>query len=95
MNVDELMTIVRAEGLDQPVLEGLGVMRDDAVVMEAGEGAWTVYLADERGGRVLATVREFESRSDALDHVVEKLRQTARAREALVRLRDRRATADG
>lgn len=95
MNVDELLAIVHEERLDQPVLEGVGVVRNDAVVLEREGDGWTVFLANERGGRIVSTVREFESRSDALEHVLEKLRQTARAREAMARLRARRAAADG
>ena len=95
MDADALMTIVREEGLDQPVLEGHGVLRNEAVVLQRGGSGWTVFLANERGGRISSTVREFENRSDALEHVLEKLRQTARAREAMARLRARRAAADG
>jgi len=95
MDVDELMAIVREERLDQPVLEGVGALRNEAVVLVREGDGWSVFLANERGGRVASTVREFENRSDALEHVLEKLRQTARAREAMARLRARRAAADG
>ena len=87
MDVDELMTIVRDEGLDQPVLEGHGVLRNEAVVLEREGNRWVVFLANERGGRISSTVRQFEARSSALEYVLEKLRQTQRARAAMARLR--------
>ena len=90
MDVDELMTIVRDEGLDQPVLEGHGVLRNEAVVLEREGNRWVVFLANERGGCISSTVRQFEARSSALEYVLEKLRQTQRARAAMARLRARR-----
>lgn len=95
MDVDELMTVVRDEGLDQPVLEGQGVLRNEAVVLEREGDGWVVFLANERGGRISSTVRQFEDRSDALEYVLEKLRQTQRARAAMARLRARRTAAEG
>lgn len=87
MDTDELMRIVRDERLDAPVLFGAGRLHDDAVVLEQTGGAWQVYLVDERHSAIASTVRVFESESEALEHVLRKLRQVAQARRAIAAAR--------
>ena len=58
-----------------------------------GDGPPEVPVVEADTGVVIGTV-DGEPRI-ALEHVLEKLRQTARAREAMARLRARRAAADG
>ena len=80
MDTSELMQVVRAEGLDTPALYGVGRRHDDAVVLERDHDTWTVYLVNERNGVIESTLRTFDSESDALEHVLLKLRQVAKAR---------------
>ena len=91
MDVTELLTIVREEGLEVPVLYGQGRLRNDAVVLERDGDQWQVYIANERGGRIDSTFRTFDNESDALDYVLLKLRQGEAARRAMERMRARRA----
>lgn len=88
MDVSELMGIVREEGLDTPVLYGDGRLHDDAVVLEREGDAWKVYLVDERHAVIQSTLRTYESESDALDRVLLKLRQVAKARRSRAALSD-------
>lgn len=83
MNVDELMRAVRAEHLDTPVLYGTGRLHLDAVVLERDGATWKVYLTDERTQPFESTVRDFVSESEALEHVLRKLRQVAKARRSV------------
>lgn len=93
MDVNELMGIVHAEGLEAPVLEGNGHLHEDAVVVERDGSTWRVYLVDERTAMIKSTLRAFESESDALEHVLLKLRQVAKARQALAGLSRRKEAA--
>lgn len=96
MDTNELMQHVADERLDTPILDGVGSLHEDAVVMTHDAGVWTVYLVDERDAIVRSTLKTFDSKSDALEHVLTKLRQVAAARAALARMRARRSdrTAD-
>lgn len=87
MDAADLMEIVRAEALDVPVLDDRPRDRADAVVAARGETAWSVYLTDERAGVIESTLRTFDSESDALEHVLLKLRQGERARLAMNSMR--------
>ncbi|WP_203136971.1 hypothetical protein [Microbacterium sp. JZ31] len=44
---------------------------------------WAVYLVNERASMIESTLRRFDGESDALEHVLKKLRQVARARRSL------------
>lgn len=83
MNVDELMHIVQADHLDAPVLYGVRRHRPDAVVLERDGAAWKVYLTSERAWPVESTVRTYANESEALEHVLRKLRQVEKARRSL------------
>jgi len=82
MDASELLRIVRAEGLDSPVLCGVGHRHDDAVVVDRDGSRWTVYLVDEREAVIESTRRTFDSESEALERVLLKLRQVAEARRS-------------
>lgn len=88
MDAGELMRIVDAEGLDKPVLYGVGGLHNDAVVLEREGDAWKVYLVDERHAVIESTLRTFDDESDALERVLLKLRQVAKARRSLAALSD-------
>lgn len=88
MDAAQLMQIVRSEGLDTPVLYGAGRLHDDAVVLERDGDAWKVYLVDERDAVIPSTVRTFDSESEALERVLLKLRQVAKARRSRAALSD-------
>jgi len=82
MDISELMRIVRDEGLDRPVLSGVGRLVNDAVVLDRDGDTWTVYLVDERHAVIESTLRTFDSESAALERVLLKLRQVAKARRS-------------
>ncbi len=82
MNTARLMQIVREEGLDTPVIDGVGRLHRDAVVLERNGDAWQVYLVDERHAVIQSTLRTYADESDALDRVLLKLRQVAKARRS-------------
>lgn len=86
MDIDELTKIIDEEKLDAPVIYGGARLHDDAVVLERSGDGWSVYLVDERASAIESTRREFATESDALEHVLRKLRQVARARRALAAL---------
>ena len=88
MDTSELMQVVRAEGLDTPVLYGVGRLHDDAVVLERDRDAWKVYLVNERNVVIESTLRMFDSEPDALERVLLKLRQIAKARRSRAALSD-------
>lgn len=88
MEIGELMQAVHAEGLDAPVVYGDRPLRNDAVVLEKLKGAWKVYIAHERGGPIESTMRIFDNESDAISHVLLKLRQRAEARRLMSALPD-------
>jgi hypothetical protein len=88
MDVSELMQTVSEEGLDTPVLYGKGALRQDAVVLERTDAGWSVYLVNERGGVVGSTLKTFTSESDALEHVLRKLRHVAKAHRSMAALSD-------
>lgn len=71
----ELARIIEAEALSNPALTTDERHRADAVVLEEGDGQWTVYLNSERGWPIGSTVRTFDNESEALDRVLLKLRQ--------------------
>ena len=88
MNASELLRIARAEGLDTPVLHGVGRLHRDAVVLDRDGNRWTVYLVDERGAVIESTLRTFDSESEAVERVLLKLRQIAEARRSLAAAAD-------
>lgn len=75
MDEAELMRIVVEEELDAPVMSGAGRRVADAVVLKRDGGAWKVYVSDERASPHATTIRMFDDESDALEHVLHKLRQ--------------------
>jgi hypothetical protein len=88
VDAGELMRMVRAEGLDAPVLDGVGRLHSDAVVLDRDGGSWTVHLVDERGAVIESTRGTFDTESEALERVLLKLRQVAAARRSLAALAD-------
>ena len=88
MDTGELMRMVRAEGLDAPVLAGVGHPHGDAVVLDRDGSSWTVHLGDERGAVIESTRGAFDTESEALERVLLKLRQVAAARRSLTALAD-------
>ena len=88
MDAAELMRIVGADGLDTPVLYGVGRLHDDAVVLDRDGDAYVVYLVDERHAVIESTLRTFDNESDALERVLLKLRQVAKARRSRAALSD-------
>lgn len=91
MDVNELMSIVRAEKLDTPVINGVGRLHLDAVVLQQDGSDWTVYLVDERDQVIAPTRRTFDDESDALEHALRKLRQVEKSRRSMTVLNARRA----
>lgn len=89
MDVDELMRIVRAEGLDTPILYGDSPSRNEAVVREKTDSGWRVYLANERGGMIETTLKSFDNESEANEYALHKLRQGEKYRSAMAALSDR------
>ncbi len=88
MNTAQLAAIVQDEGLDTPVIDGVGRLHDDAVVMERDGDGWKVYLVDERHAVIESTLRTYSNESDALERVLLKLRQVAKARRSRAALSD-------
>ena len=80
MDVARLGQIIREEGLDVPLLHGVGRPHPDAVVLDREGGRWTVHLLDERHAVIATTVRVFDDESDALEQVLLKLRQVSVSR---------------
>jgi hypothetical protein len=89
MGISELLSIVKAENLDTPVINGVGSLHLDAVVAEQTAGGWRVYLVDERDQVIAPTLRSFDDESRALEHVLRKLRQVAKSRQSMARLNAR------
>ena len=75
MDTNELMAIVRDENLETPVLYGAGTLRAEVFVLDRDASGWKVYVADERGGVIESTLATFDDESDALEHVLSKVRQ--------------------
>lgn len=88
MDRAELARIVRDEGLDSPVLDGVGRLHDDAVVLDRDGDGWKVYLVDERHAVIESTLRRYDDESDALERVLLKLRQVAKARRSRAAIAD-------
>lgn len=88
MEIDELRRVVEEERLDSPVIYGEGGLHDDAVVLDREDDQWLVYLVNERASMIGSTLKKFGSESDALEHVLKKLRQVARARRSLAAITD-------
>jgi len=76
MNITELMKIVHAEKLDAPILYGEGSPVPDAVVLKQNDKGLQVYVSDERAAAIGSTLKTFDNESEALEHVLLKLRQT-------------------
>lgn len=95
MDAGELAQIVREEALDAPVIDGAGRLHQDAVVLDRDGARWRVYLVDERHQVIEPTLRFFDSESDALEHVLRKLRQVKDAQRAMEAMRARRAADRG
>ncbi len=83
MDINELRRIVEEEKLDSPVIYGEGRLHDDAVVLDRDGDQWAVYLVNERASMIESTLKKFDSESDAVEHVLKKLRQVAKARRSL------------
>ena len=83
MDAGELMRIVREENLETPVLYGAGMLRAEVVVLDKDASGWKVYVADERGGATGSTLATFDDESDALEHVLSKVRQGTKYHRAL------------
>ena len=83
MDTNELMSIVHAEDLEVPVIYGAGVLHAEVVVLERDVDQWTVFVANERGGAIESTRRTFDNESDALEHVLRKVRQGTKYHRAL------------
>lgn len=62
---------------------------DDAVVFEPRKKDWAVYLTSERAWPIDSTYRIFATESEALPHMLKKLRQSAAARRGMDALRAR------
>jgi len=88
MDTAQLTAIVQHEGLDTPVIDGVGRLHDDAVVMERDGAGWTVYLVDERHAVTESTLRAYSNESDALERVLLELRRVAQARRSRAALSD-------
>ena len=86
MNAGDLMQIVREEGLDTPVLYGAGRLHDAAVVLERDGDRYTVFLVDERHNPIRSTIRTYGDEAEALERVLLKLRQVAKARRSMAAL---------
>lgn len=89
MDTNELMSIVHAEDLEVPVLYGVGPLQSEAVVLERDDAEWQVYVANERGGAIESTRRTFDNESDALEHVLRKVRQGTKYHRSLKARSDR------
>jgi hypothetical protein len=81
MTRDELKAVIAAEGLGNALFLDESSIDENSVVLEPHDGRWLVYLTIERAAVVPTTVREFDTEAEALDHVLVKLRQSARGRE--------------
>ena len=88
MDASELSRVVRAEGLDVPVLYGVGPRHSDAVVLDRDGDTWTVYVIDERHAVIESTVRTFDSETEAFEGLLLKVRQVTRARRSVAALSD-------
>ncbi|GAB3277993.1 hypothetical protein GCM10027426_15870 [Microbacterium lacusdiani] len=83
MNRAELKKIIADEGLVDALFLDEESIDEDAVVFEPRGSEWAVYLTIERATVVPATFRTFTDESEALEYMLLKLRQSARARELL------------
>ncbi|GED96135.1 hypothetical protein [Gordonia crocea] len=89
MDRRETAEVIAAEGLDTPVIDGVGQLREDSVVVDSSAQTWRVYLVDERAQVIDSTVREFDHESAALDYALVKLREVDGARRAVEDREDR------
>lgn len=80
MTRDELKAIIVSEGLVDALFLDESSIGEDRVVLAPHDGGWQVYLTIERAAVVPSTVRTFDDESDALEYMLVKLRQSARAR---------------
>jgi len=83
MDTSELMRIVREEDLETPILYGAGGYRAEAVALERDDAEWKVFVANERGGVMGSTLKTFDNESDALEHVLDKVRQGTKYHRAM------------
>lgn len=83
MDTTDLMKIVREEDLETPVLYGVGNFRPEIVVLERDDSEWKVYVANERGGVIGNTLATFDNEPEALERVLEKVRQGTKYHRAL------------
>lgn len=83
MDTKELMDTVHEENLETPVLYGAGKLRAEVVVLDRDASGWKVYVANERGGMMGSTLATFDDESDALEHVLQKVRQGTKYHGAL------------
>lgn len=80
MDATELLDVVRTEHLDTPVLDDVGDLHADAVVLERGGGVWKTYVVDDELAMITHTLRTFPDETRAHWDVLHRLRQIAEAR---------------
>lgn len=83
MNVDAVREIVGEEGLDEPVLYGVGRIDSNSVILDRRGDQWRAWISDERGGGMGRTLQTFDNEPDALEDVLTKLRQVSSLRTNL------------
>jgi hypothetical protein len=83
MNVDAVREIVSEEGLDEPVLYGVGRIDSNSVILDRRGDQWRAWISDERGGGMGRTLQTFDNEPDALEDVLTKLRQVSSLRTNL------------
>lgn len=83
MDTIDLMKILHEENLETPVLYGVGDLQAEVVVLECDDFEWNVYVANERGGAIGRTLTTFGNEPDALEHVLQKVRQGTKYHRAL------------
>ncbi|MDZ8171382.1 hypothetical protein [Microbacterium xanthum] len=79
MNREDLLRIVEDEGLDTPIFDRSRDPEMDSVVIRQQDGAWSVFVSDERGYAFERTYREFASQPEALAYALAKLRQVQKS----------------
>jgi hypothetical protein len=93
MDRAELKRAAAREGLTGALFLDEGPTAEHAVVLEPRQQGWAVYVTDERASVLEKTLRVFADESGALEYMLHKLRQRARADQAMDKLR-RRGPAD-
>ena len=86
MNRRDLKVIIEDEGLIDAVFLDETSIKEDVVVLERLESDWAVYLTIDRAMIVKTTFRTFATEPEALEYMLVKLRQSARARRLLAEL---------